>query len=340
MSMLSDTVQLRKRFPKWLLPAFGYALSGISLIWVLRQTPLRESADHLRHLSWFWVTAAFAFEVISNICHGWRWRLILAPAEEAPLWRCVQSVMIGLFSSEVLPAKAGEIIRGYLLTHWTKVHLPLSITSVAIEEVIDGIWLVVIYILVTLGVPNLPRDLVRGTWALGFGVTLLSIFFLYLLFGKQHSYRMVAGHPWASQFLHFLEELHKMGQAGSLLAGLGVSFLYIFFQVVSIWALLHADQYDFNLIQAAQIVLVFRIGTLVPNAPGNIGMLQFFTYLGVKLAGGEGGTAFGEVNFVFITLSRLLQGGVAILLTGVNLSEVHRHAHRAHRAPLPTHQAG
>ena len=336
MSLLSDTIKLKKRFPSWLLPAFGYAVSAVSLIWVLRQTPLRESADHLRHLNWFLVAVAFGFELLANFAHAWRWHLIIRPAEDAPLWRCVQSVLIGLFANEVLPAKAGEAVRAYLLTHWTKVHLPLSITSVVIEAIIDGIWLVIIYFLATIGVPNLPHLLMRGAWALSIGVSLLSVLFLYLLFHKQHSHRLVSGHRWASQFLHFLDELHKMGEVRTLAKSFGVSFLYILFQTLSIWALLHADQYDFDLQQAALIVVVFRIGTLVPNAPGNVGALQFFTTLGVLLAGGEKGSAsaFGQVNFVFITIARLLQGGVAILLTGINLSDIHQRAHHAHETRM------
>ncbi len=335
MSLLSDTTRLRIRFPNWLLPAFGYAVSAASLIWVLKDSRLRETAYDLRHLNWLWVVLAFIFEVAANFSHAWRWQLILSPAEEIPLWRCVQSVLIGLFANEVLPAKAGEAIRVYLLTHWTKVDLPLSISSAAIEASIDGIWLMATYVLVTIGVQNLPHDLVRGAWALAIGVVALSALFLYLLFHKQHSYQVVSGHKWASQFIHFLDELHKMGQPKTLTAALGVSFLYIFFQTLSIWALLQADQYDFDVRQAALIVVVFRIGTLIPNAPGNLGALQFFTFLGVWLAGGEKGPAkaFGEVNWVFITLARLLQGGIAILLTGVNLTDLHRRAHHAHTTP-------
>ena len=340
MTLLSDPTKLKKRFPSWLLPAFGYAVSAVSLIWVLRHTPLRESADHLQHLSWIWVVLALVFEIAANFAHAWRWRLILAPAENVPFWRCLQAVLIGLFANEVLPAKAGEVIRGYLLTHWTKVHLPLSITSVVIEAIIDGIWLVVIYILVTIGVSNLPPALVRGAWALAIGVILLSVVFLYLLFHKQHSHEMVSGHKWASQFVHFLHELHRMGQVRTLLASLGVSFLYMLAQTLSIWALLRADQYDFDIRQAALIVIVFRIGTLVPNAPGNIGALQFFTYWGVRLAGGEEGTAFGQVNFIFITLSRLLEGGIAILLTGINLTEISERAHRAHESRMRPRSVG
>jgi glycosyltransferase 2 family protein len=334
MSMLSDTTQLKKRTPKWLLPALGYAVSAVSLFWVLRHTPLRESADHLRHLNWTWVILALAFELVANVAHAWRWRLILSPAENAPLGRTLQSVLIGLFANEVLPAKAGEAVRGYLLTHWTNVPLPLSITSVVIEAVIDGIWLVVVYFLVTIGISNLPMFLVKGAWALGVGVAILSIVFYYLLFHKQHSHQMVSGHKWASQFVHLLEELHKLGNPRTLMASLGVSFLYILCQTLSIWALLHADQYDFDIRQAALIVIVFRIGTLVPNAPGNIGVLQYCTYWGVRLAGGDEASAFGQVNFIFITLARLIQGGVAILLTGINLNDINRRAHHAHQTHM------
>jgi uncharacterized protein (TIRG00374 family) len=340
MSLLNETAQVQKRTPKWLLPAFGYIVSAVSLFWVLRHTPLRESADHLLHLNWLWVLLALSFEFLANLSHAWRWQLILGPAEPVPFWRTLQAVLIGLFANEVLPAKAGEAVRAYLLTHWTKVPLSLSITSVVIEAVIDGIWLVTVYVLATIGISNLPPQLSRAAWALGIGVAILSVLFLYLLFHKQHSHRVVSGHKWASQFLHFLNELHKMGHARTLLASLGASFLYILFQSLSIWALLRADQYDFDVRQAALIVIVFRIGTLVPNAPGNIGVLQWCTSLGVSLAGGDEGPAFGQVTFIFITLARLMEGGIAILLTGINLKDIHTRAHHAHEARMRERRVG
>jgi uncharacterized membrane protein YbhN (UPF0104 family) len=199
---------------------------------------------------------------------------------------------------------------------------------------------VIMYLLVTLGLQGLPHWLMRGAGVLGIAVALLSLLLLYLLFHKQHSHEIVSGHKWASQFLHLLDELHKLGQARTLMKTFGVSFLFMLFQAISVWSLLQADQYDFDLRQATLILVVYRIATVVPNAPGNIGWLQFSTFLGVRLAGGEEGLAFGEVNFVFITLARLLQGGIAILLTGVNLTEIHRHAGRAHKTPMEPRRIG
>lgn len=334
MSLLSDTPQLRKRFPNWLLPAIGYAVSAGSLFWVLRNTPFHETEYDLTHLNWFWIVLALTFEVASNCCHALRWLIILSPAECVPFWRSLQAVLIGGFFNEVLPAKGGEAVRVYLLTHWTKVHLPLSISSGVIEAVIDGFWLMMTYFAVTIGVQNVPHDLARGAWVLGVCVVALSALFLYLLFHQQHSYQMVSQNKWASQFLHFLDELHKMGKVRTLTAAVGVSLLYNLFQSLSIWALLNADQYDFDLRQAALIMVVFRIVTLIPNAPGNAGTLQAATYWGVRMAGGEKGPAFifGDVNFVFTLLARLVEGGIAILLTGINLGDLRRRTHHAHKS--------
>ena len=122
MSMLSDTPQLKKRFPTWLLPAFGYASVSDQLdMGSPAHTAARERRP-FKALELVLVALALIFEVAANFAHAWRWRLILRPAEDVPLWRCIQAVLIGLFTSEVLSPKAGEVIRGYLLTHWTKVH--------------------------------------------------------------------------------------------------------------------------------------------------------------------------------------------------------------------------
>jgi uncharacterized protein (TIRG00374 family) len=335
MSLLSDSAPPRKRFPTWLLPAVGYAVSIGSLIWVLRGKSFHETEYDLTHLNWAWVALALIFDMAASCSHAWRWRIILSPAERIPFWRSLQAVLIGGFYNEVLPLKAGEAVRVYLLTHWTKVHLPLSITSGVIEAVIDGFWLVAAFFLVTIGVQNLRHDLVRFAWVLGVCVLALAAVFLYLLFHKQHSYQVVSGHRWASQFLHWLDELHKLGQVRTLSGALGASLLYNLFQSLSIWSLLRADQYDFDVRQAALIMVVFRIVTLIPNAPGNAGTLQAATAWGVHLAGGEKGpaaNAFGQANFFFTLLAHSIEGGIAILLTGINVGELHRRAHHAHKS--------
>jgi hypothetical protein len=46
----------------------------------------------------------------------------------------------GLFANDLLPARAGEAVRCFLLSYKTDIHLPLVITSVVILRVMDGIW--------------------------------------------------------------------------------------------------------------------------------------------------------------------------------------------------------
>ncbi len=62
--------------------------------------------------------------------------------EDAPPGECVKAVFVGIVANGVLPAKAGEVIRCYLLSHWTDTPLSLALTSDAIGRVMDGIWMV------------------------------------------------------------------------------------------------------------------------------------------------------------------------------------------------------
>src|SRR5450432_2645526 len=129
----------RKKLFKWLVPTVGYAIAIASLIWVFHQFDYKQMEQDVRTLHWGWVALAILLNLLVYVVDGWRWAVILSPAEEAPPGECI---------------KAGEIIRCYLLSHWTDTHLSLALTSDAIGRVMDGIWLVVAFYLLTVGMTD------------------------------------------------------------------------------------------------------------------------------------------------------------------------------------------
>src|SRR5277367_6101591 len=143
----SSAVNSRRLAPKWLIPTLGFAVSLISLWLVFRRFDFDQLARDVRSISWPWVAAAVAAELLCHVVDAWRWLVILSPAERPTLLQAVQATFIGMFANDVLPAKAGEIIRPYLLTTWARVPLSLSITSAVIERIFDGITLVIIFFL-------------------------------------------------------------------------------------------------------------------------------------------------------------------------------------------------
>src|ERR1700722_2350486 len=140
----------RRGIPKWLVPAIGYTISAASLVWVFSRFPYAQLADHLRTLNWKWVALAVAFEVAVYFFDAWRWAALLAPVGAPSFGLCLQSVFVGLFANDVLPAKAGEIIRCFLLSYETEIPLSLAFTSQVILRIMDGVWIVLLYLTVTL----------------------------------------------------------------------------------------------------------------------------------------------------------------------------------------------
>ncbi|MDQ6698690.1 MAG: flippase-like domain-containing protein [Acidobacteriota bacterium] len=327
------TKPTRRKVPKWLLPAVGYTISIASLIWVFAKFPYQQLGQDVRTLEWRWVMLSIVFNLAVYVCQAWKWALILSPAEQPPLWRCVQAIFVGLFASDVLPAHAGEIIRCYLLTFWEEVPISLALTSALIERILDGLILVAAFFAVTANMPNIPPWLNRSTSVLGICLVAIAAAFLYILFRKSHAHSVVSGHPWLSKFVHVLDELHNLGEWRTLSAALGVSVLYIVLQALSVWALLKADDFDLSIVSATVVLVIVRIGTLIPNAPANLGSYQFFCVFAMRLLGVENNNAkiFSTIMFWGLTIPPLIGGAVAVALTGLNLGEIRHHAHHAHR---------
>src|SRR6266542_1170816 len=152
------------------MPALGYTLSAVSLIWVFRGFNLQQTLADLESLDWRYVSVAVVFDLSVYLSHGWRWNILLRPVARVPFWRSVQAIYIGLYANEVLPLRTGEVIRCYLLAHWNNIPITIAGASAAIERILDGIWLVIAMLITTRLVP-LPQYLVDGTEILGIGLS-------------------------------------------------------------------------------------------------------------------------------------------------------------------------
>src|SRR6202166_441652 len=147
-----DTVEAppkRQGIPKWVVPAIGYLVSAVSLLWVFWKFPFSQLGDHLRTLEWNWVAFAVLLEFAVYFFDAWRWEALLRPVGAPPFGICLQAVYVGLLANDILPAKAGEVVRCFLLSYETKVPLSLAITSDVILRIMDGLWIVVLYLIIT-----------------------------------------------------------------------------------------------------------------------------------------------------------------------------------------------
>jgi hypothetical protein len=109
------------------------------LWWTLHDAPLADIARALRASNgWLFAAATVAATLIFPV-RARRWRVILEPVAPGlpvgPLWR---ATAVGAMASNVLPGKAGELVRPYALTRETdRVGFPTAIASVAVDRLFD-----------------------------------------------------------------------------------------------------------------------------------------------------------------------------------------------------------
>src|SRR5271157_650506 len=313
-----------RKMPSWAPQAMGYCLSAGCLIWVLHGYPINDLLPAIRSLDWRWVAIAVLADLGVYVCHAWRWNTLLSPVARLGLWRTVQAIYIGLFANEVLPLRVGELIRCYLLAHWNGLRLSLGFASAAVERVIDRFWMLGAFLITASFVKGMPRDITILVQLMGALLLVCAAALTWIVLRKQHAAAAIRESRWSAALRHVVEGLQLMGNPKTLGASALISLLYLLLHMFSYYALMKADLFDFSFWSAAGITVIIRLLTMVPNAPGNLGVGNAACVIAMRLFDVEINAAktFSIILFVALTVPLLIGGAVATALTGLNIGEL------------------
>jgi len=324
---VGDEVRKRKGIPPWLGPVLIYAISIGCLYFVYRDFDWKGELPRLRGIHWSWILLGVTTDILVYVSQAWRWNMLLSPVVKVPLGRSVQAIYIGLFANELLPLRSGEAIRCYLQHLWSKISFPVAVSSALIERLIDGVWLIVGFFITTLFV-ELNATLKYGASVLALLVLTLAVLLGYAVHRREESHDALAKHRWLSVLRHLVEGLHVMGRSPSFfLAALG-SLVYMGLQVVPLYSMMRGYGLDLTFGHAAVVLVILRLGTIIPGPPGNIGVFNAFAVVGLTLLGVDQQLAIGlsGVMFFIVTVPLLLAGTVAVALTGLKLRDLQKRA--------------
>jgi len=332
---LGENKRGRKR--KILLVVITNLISAVCLYWTLRDAHLGELKDDLLTMNWWWVMVAVIADIGVYMWQGLRWSLLLQPLANVGFWPAVRAVYVGLFSNEVLPFRVGELVRCYLLGSWNKLPFTVMLSSALIERVFDGIWLS-LCMLVTLFYVPFPRsfryvvDLGYFTAAVALGLALLLTAAVHF---REQAHTLLRGDGWRRQLRVVVDDLQLIGRSRYMYFSFIQSLPYLLLSTIPIYASMLGYGFDLSLSVAFAVMVILRLGSVVPQAPGNIGVYQFLTketLVKIFDVVPDQAARFSLVLWGIVTLPLLLGGLLALLITEVKLSEVKRAAQDEARA--------
>lgn len=309
---------------RWPRAVIGYVLAAACLYWVLRGLNTRELLRRLEAMNLVWVAAAVLFDVLSYVCQGLRWKLLLRPVANISLLRTTQAIYAGLFVNEVLPMKLGEIVRAFLISRWASVKLSSVVPSILLERLADGIWLAIGIVMTIFFVP-LPRRLVEAGDVFGIAILVaLAIVAVLAHGGRRSTQPFTEKKSLASLVRGMSFELKVASRTRGALWSFLLSLLLLLLQGFSFWFVMRAYDLHVPLAAAFAVFIIVHLGTVIPAAPANVGSYQFFTVLGLTLFGVDKTTAAGFSLVVFTVLTAPLWaiGLWAFGSSGLTLLEV------------------
>lgn len=278
-------------------------------------------------MNWWWVLFAVAADIVVYCWHGLRWSLLLRPVVKVGVGRTIRAIYVGLFANEVLPFRAGEVLRCYLLTRWTALPFSVSLSSAIIERVFDGLWMFGCLVL-TLKLVPLPRQfryLQDAGYLLGILVITVAAILAIGLFQRRNGERIPTGTGWRRRFAVLVDDLALMGHSSYLLLAFLQSLPYLLLQVIPIWAAFQGYGLDLGIEAAFVLMVIVRLATSIPQAPGNLGLFQLLTEQileRVFQVPAPEAKRFSWVLWGIVTLPLLSAGFVALAITGSRIGEL------------------
>jgi glycosyltransferase 2 family protein len=302
----------------------GVALALGGLIWVIHDLHPGMMLTRIRAMEWRWLVPAIALDVLSYYCQGLRWRLLLAPLGQISAFSATESIYVGLFTSEILPLRIGELARAFLVSRRFTCGVKEVIPSIAVERLFDAFWMATAIGITAVFIP-LPRNLARAADVLGILVLVATGLLLWVVLREAghvvpESSSSLGGRV-ASFFFETTRGLQKIGLTASFYRSLAISPLVLLLQAMAFWMVLIAYGIHLSLWAAVAVYLVIRLGTVIPNAPANVGSYQFFCVLGLTLFGVSKSVAagFSFVVFAILTVPLWMLGMISLSRTGMTL---------------------
>jgi len=275
-----------KRWQLWL----GVAISIFFLWLVLRDLDFAAFWAQVRAANYWWLLPGVAVYMIAVWVRAWRWHYLLRPLKAIPTASMFPIVAIGYMGNNIYPARAGEVLRAYVLKKKEGVAISASLATIIVERIFDGV-VMLGFIFVNLG--ELARLTKTDTVNASISIQLIAFWGSVVFFGALLVFLLAAMFPAMSERIldwlatrlvphRFRKGVLETG--GRFLGGLEalrspLEILMVFLTSVVIWLLetgkywfvMHAFNFEVSFFALMLMNGVVNLATSIPSAPGYVG---------------------------------------------------------------------
>ena len=174
---------LPRHLPGWATGSVARLLLGLGgstvfLVLFFRNADFHQVGRAFTEVSAWWIGPALVVYFAGIAARAWRWHWLLLHLERISWWRLFPIVAIGFGVNNVLPLRAGELVRAHVLYQRHGISRLAGISSIFMTRVYDGLMLTVFLVIGVIaslvgfeGMNDAGDELTAAMAFLVFGVT-------------------------------------------------------------------------------------------------------------------------------------------------------------------------
>jgi len=293
----------------------GMAVSAVFLGLIVRELDFQIFFANVTGADYVWLLPGIAVYFLGVWARTWRWHYMLRhirPIGMRPLFRYV---CIGYMGNNIYPARAGELLRSYVLKRETGVRMSASLATVVVERLFDGL-VMLLFVFVALPFVDLDGALE------GFRPVVASLTALFV--GALAAFLMLAARPALARSVYtpvvraivpaqlqepalqaagrFLHGLESLARGREVLAIFLTTVLVWLFETGKYWFVMHA--FDFRVGPFVLVLMngIVNLATSVPGLPGHLGTFDLSGIVVLNAAGVAWDTAAAYTAVLHLAL--------------------------------------
>ncbi len=262
---------------------FALALAAVLLYFALRGIAWGRVWIILRGARLEVVALVLALTSINLLLRSLRWRVVLAAERRVPVPQAFWATAAGYLGNNVLPARAGELVRTLMLCARTGMSKVFVLTTIFAERVIDALFLLTVAGVVLLTLPVTPGWLAGAARPVGVvglaGVAAIVLIPVFESLWHRILARLPVPQRWRERAEHALRQV-ILGVRSSHDRGRLTRFLLF---TAALWALegtttilgARSIGISFSIPVTYLLIAGLGLGSALPSTPGYVGIYQF-----------------------------------------------------------------
>lgn len=249
---------------------------AVGLWFFIKKIDWTKLGGHLATAKIWPLVLAAAVNYVMLVGKAVCWRIMLAPRHQVSTLRLTRYTIVAFAASVLAPARAGELLRVWLLKKRDGVPTA-DVAGVAIaEKLLDGVTILAFVAPLPWLLPDLPAW-VTDSILICTGVALVAFIGLFIAVGRVKDPQ--------SWFARFIAGMHVLRSPRRLIGSMLALWVVWIADLLMIWLVAYAVDIQLSIPAGLLILFTLNLAITAPSTPASVGALEVGVLAGTKLLG-------------------------------------------------------